>query len=88
MFLDPEGIARQTRREDERPGEQPEWGAVCEKLRDHSDPADTRRWLADIGDSVEKLPEIMLRHRVDDDIISRPAGWIREVASGLKAARP
>jgi serine/threonine-protein kinase HipA len=38
MFLDPEGINRVCRWEDERPGEQPDWGAVCEKRSDVLDP--------------------------------------------------
>jgi hypothetical protein len=32
MFFDPEGINRVSRWEDEHPGSQPEWAAICEKL--------------------------------------------------------
>ena len=88
MFLDPEGIGRVSRWEDERPGDQPEWGAVCESLKDTLNPAETREWLADLSGMVRRLPELMRQCRVEDDIIQRLAGWIDEVARGLDKARP
>jgi len=33
MFLDPEGIGRVSRWDDERPGSQPEWAIICEKFK-------------------------------------------------------
>jgi serine/threonine-protein kinase HipA len=88
MFLDPEGIGRVSRWEDERPGDQPQWAIVCEKLNYILDPVETRTWLANLGECVQRLPETMRSCRVDDDIIQRLTNWIDEVAAGLVEARP
>lgn len=88
MFLDPEGIGRVSRWEDERPGSQPDWGAVCEKLKTFMPPVETRSWLADLSQEIGRLPEVMQKQKVDDDIIQRLSGWIDEVATGLSQARP
>jgi len=87
MFLDPEGIGRVSRWQDERPGDQPQWAIICEKLGNILDTFETRTWLAGLGEDVKRLPETMLDCRVDDDIIQRLAGWIKEVATGLAEAR-
>jgi serine/threonine-protein kinase HipA len=88
MFLDPEGIGRVSRWEDERPGNQPAWAIVCEKLKDALSPLETRSWLADLSEEVKRLPETMRECRVEDDIIQRLTGWISEVAAGLVDSRP
>jgi len=88
MFLDPEGIGRVSRWEDERPGNQPEWAVICEKFKNLMAPIETRTWLADLGESVKRLPEIMLECHVDDEIIQRLTGWIGEVTTGLVKTRP
>ncbi len=88
MFLDPEGIARVGRWDDERPGSQPEWGIICEKFENFMPPGETRNWLADLSKEVLRLPDVMEHEHVDDDIIQRLAGWINEVAAGLADARP
>ncbi len=88
MFLDPVGIGRVNRWEDERPGNQPEWAVICEKLKNLMAPIETRTWLADLGEDVKRLPETMQNCHVDDDIIQRLTGWIDEVAAGLIEARP
>ena len=88
MFLDPEGIGRVSRWEDERPGSQPEWAVICEKLKNLMAATETRTWLADLGEDVKKLPETMQDCHVDDDIIQRLTGWIDEVAAGLVGTRP
>ena len=87
MFLDPEGIGRVSRWQDERPGDQPQWATICEKLENILDPVETRTWLSGLGEDVERLPETMLACHVDDDIIQRLAGWISEVATGLTETR-
>lgn len=87
MFLDPEGISRVTRWEDERPGQQPEWAAICDKLGYALSPDESRAWLASLSDRVAALPEVMRACQVDDDIIERLAEWINEVAKGLKSAK-
>ena len=88
MFLDPEGIGRVSRWEDERPGNQPEWTVISEKLENFMPPMETRTWLADLGEVVKRLPEIMRKCHVDDEIIQRLTGWIEEVAAGLVETRP
>ncbi|MEZ4601044.1 MAG: HipA domain-containing protein [Syntrophotaleaceae bacterium] len=88
MFLDPEGIGRVTRWEDESPGNQPEWGKVCEKLANFLDPGETRVWLAGHGNAVRKLPETMADCGVDSEIIQRLAPWTEAVAKGLEEAKP
>jgi len=88
MFLDPEGIGRVSRWDDERPGSQPEWAIICEKFKDLIPPGETRSWLAGLSKKVVRLPDTMQRQHVDDDIIQRLAGWIDEVAAGLAEARP
>ena len=87
MFLDPEGINRVSRWDDERPGSQPEWGTICEKLDYALDPLTTRIWLASLGKKVGTLPDIMRDCQVDDEIIERLARWIDEVAGGLENAK-
>ena len=87
MFLDPEGIGRVSRWQDERPGDQPQWATICEKLENILDPVETRTWLTGLGEDVERLPETMLACHVDDDIIQRLAGWMSEVAMGLTETR-
>jgi serine/threonine-protein kinase HipA len=88
MFLDPEGIGRVSRWANERPGNQPEWGTICEKFSDLLAPVETRSWLAGLGEKVKRLTETMSQCHVDEDIIQRLAGWIDEVAAGLVAIRP
>ncbi len=88
MFLDPEGIGRVSRWEDEQPGSQPEWAVICEKLKNFVDPMETRNWLAGLGEDVKRLPGTMQDCHVDDVIIQRLTGWIDEVAAGLAAAQP
>ena len=88
MFLDPEGINRVTRWEDERPGSQPEWGRICEKLSYALAPLEDRAWIASLSDKVKALPDVMRGCLVDDEIIERLASWINEVARGLESAKP
>ena len=88
MFLDPEGIGRISRWDDERPGSQPEWGIICEKFENLMPPGETRSWLADLSKEVLRLPDVMYSRHVDDNIIQRLVGWIGEVAAGLAEARP
>jgi len=88
MFLDPEGIGRLSRWEDELPGDQPHWAVVCENIGDILDPVETRTWLADLSEGVRRLPDTMGNCCVDDEIIQGLTGWIGEVAAGLVEARP
>ena len=57
MFLDPEGIGRVSRWEDEEPGRQPDWRAVIEKFEDILPPADAMTVVGRIrGEMVRHLP--------------------------------
>ncbi len=88
MFLDPEGIGRLSRWEDERPGDQPQWGKICEKLSYVMDPGETGKWLFGQANAVKRLPETMQACHVDDDIIQRLSARIEDVARGLKETGP
>lgn len=88
MFLDPEWINRVSRWDDERPGNQPEWGLVCEKLDYVLPPVETRQWVAALSEEVTKLPDAMRDCQVEDEIIERLIKWIQDVAAGLKMAQP
>lgn len=88
MFLDPEGISRVTRWQDERPGSQPEWASICEKLSYALAPLETRAWIASLSDNVKSLPDVMRGCQVDDEVIERLTNWINEVSRGLESAKP
>jgi len=88
MFLDPGWINRVSRWDDERPGSQPEWATICEKLRYALDPLETRTWLFALTEKVKALPDTMRTCQVEDEIIERLEKWINEVAKGLASARP
>ena len=83
MFLDPEGIGRVSRWEDESPGAQPQWKKICEKLAYVLNPEETGTWLLRQVDMIKKLPETMRECHVDDDIIQRLSGRIKDVSSSL-----
>ena len=86
MFLDPAWIGRVSRWDDERPGFQPEWANVCEKLQYALNPAETRAWIVSLSEKIKALPDIMRDCDVDDEIIERLARWINDVADGLQGA--
>jgi len=88
MFLDPGWINRVSRWEDERPGSQPEWATICEKLRYALDPLETRTWFFTLSEKVKALPDTMRTCQVEDEIIERLEKWINEVAKGLASAKP
>jgi len=88
MFLDPEGIGRVSRWENERPGSQPEWGIISEKFEDIIPAAENRKWLASLGKEVSQFPDIMEKQKVDKNIIHRLKDWIDEVAASLSAVKP
>ncbi|PLY03038.1 MAG: phosphatidylinositol kinase [Desulfuromonas sp.] len=87
MFLDPEGINRVSRWEDERPGSQPEWATICEKLGYVLDSAETRAWLFSQSEKIKRLPDVMRDCHVDDEIIERLTGWLQAVAAGLENSK-
>ncbi|PLY01101.1 MAG: hypothetical protein C0623_06035 [Desulfuromonas sp.] len=88
MFLDPEGIGRVTRWEDERPGEQPDWNTICDKLHYALDPEQTKRWLQGYAKDVERLPVTMKECNVDDEVTEKLTKRIEAVANSLNEIRP
>jgi serine/threonine-protein kinase HipA len=82
MYLDPEGIARVCRWDgDAEEGGMPNWTVVIERYREHlNDPVPTFR---DFGSRIERLPDLMRRFSVDDDIIEHQARTIEQHAREL-----
>ncbi|EKD37606.1 MAG: hypothetical protein ACD_75C01071G0005 [uncultured bacterium] len=88
MFLDPEGIPRSSRWEKEQeptPG-RPDWGRVAESLSPHTSPRETRAFLAGHSAAVAKLPDIMRKCRVEEEVIEGVAGRCAEIAADLREA--
>jgi serine/threonine-protein kinase HipA len=83
MFLDPEGIGRVCRWQDEIPGNQPDWRKICRELGLFANQLQAENWLQTVAGQVQRLPETMRSCGVDEDIIGRLQGWILQVAHGL-----
>jgi len=88
MFLDPEGISRVSRWENERPGGQPEWATICENLKDILDPKETREWLAGLSGQVLALPDLMKQCRVEEGVMQMLFRRIKDVANALHETKP
>ena len=88
MFLDPEGIGRVSRWENERPGGQPEWATLCENLKDILDPKETRGWLAGLSSQVLALPDLMQQCRVEEGVMQMLFRRIKDVAKALEETKP
>ena len=88
MFLDPEGIPRASRWDEESPGGQPDWGLIAETIAGKLiDPAELRTWLAAEADGVGRLPETMQTCGVDQEIIRKMTGRIENLAKSLMGIR-
>ena len=88
MFLDPEGIGRVSRWDNERPGGQPEWAIICENLKDILDPKETREWLAGLSSRVLALPDLMQQCRVEEGVMQMLYRRIKDVAKALQETKP
>ena len=88
MFLDPEGIGRVSRWDNERPGGQPEWAIICENLKDILDPKETREWLAGLSSRVLALPDLMQQCRVEEGVMQMLFRRIKDVAKALQETKP
>ena len=88
MFLDPEGIGRVSRWDNERPGGQPEWAIMCENLKDILDPKETREWLAGLSSRVLALPDLMQQCRVEEGVMQMLFRRIKDVAKALQETKP
>ena len=88
MFLDPEGIGRVSRWDNERPGGQPEWAIICENLKDILDPKETREWLAGLSSQVLALPDLMQQCRVEEGVMQMLFRRIKDVAKALQETKP
>lgn len=82
MYLDPEGIARVCRwGGDAEEGGVPNWAVIVARYRDYLD--DPVPALRAFGKEIERLPETMREHGVDDDIIEHQARSIEQHARAL-----
>ena len=88
MFLDPEGIGRVSRWDNERPGGQPERAIICETLTDIVDPKETRQWRAGLSSQVLALPDLMQQCRVEEDVMQMLFRRIKDVAKALQETKP
>lgn len=90
MFLDPEGIPRSSRWDEEiepvvgRPG----WGKLAESLKQFVDPKEMRALLARDAKFVEKLPDTMRECGAEESVIERVAGRCADIAGDLRDAAP
>ncbi len=85
MFLDPEGIPRAARWEQETPMKLPDWGKVAESLSYSGLEAnEVRNHLKLDISRVKSLPDVMQRCGVELDIINRLARRIDDLAVNLR----
>lgn len=85
MFIDPEGMPRAARWEQESSMKLPDWGAVAESVACPGLTAeDIRTHLKRDIARVEALPETMQRSGVESDIIDRLSGRINSLALNLR----
>ena len=89
MFLDPEGIPRMARWDNEVPGRLPEWGLVAEAVAGQLiDKQELRIWIAAEAEKVERLPEMMQVYGIDYEIIEKLARRIDDLAVSLRECTP
>ncbi len=85
MFLDPEGIPRAPRWEEETPMSMPDWGAVAENICCSGLNAEEIRSVLRLDAAkVKMLPENMEKHGVDQIIIDRLTKRITDLALSLE----
>jgi serine/threonine-protein kinase HipA len=85
MFLDPEGIPRAARWDNEAPGAMPDFGDVAAAVAGQViAPADLRAWLAGEAARVRQLPETMRACGVADEIIEKLARRIGDLERSLR----
>ena len=85
MFLDPQGIPRAMRWEQERPMTMPDWSAVAETLscRELTGEDICNLLVRDI-DKLERLPETMAAAGVEHEVIERRTAHINDLVLSLK----
>jgi serine/threonine-protein kinase HipA len=87
MFLDPEGIPRSSRWEQEKATGTPEWGLIAEALNAPGiSNLEFRRWFAGQATEVEGLPDLMESCGVESDIIEKLNRRINNLARTLREA--
>ncbi|MCK5913809.1 MAG: HipA domain-containing protein, partial [Desulfuromusa sp.] len=85
MFLDPEGIPRVSRWNNETPGAMPDFGQVIEAVAGQViAPAELRAWLGEEAVKVQQLPGTMKACGVDDEIIEKMAQKIADLERSLR----
>ena len=87
MFLDPEGIPRSSRWEQEKVTGTPEWGLIAEALNAPGiSTLEFRKWFAGQATEVEGLPDLMESCGVEPDIIEKLNRRINNLARTLREA--
>ena len=85
MFLDPEGIPRAARWEEETPMSLPDWGTIAENISCSGLNADEIRAILELDVAkVRMLPENMEKHGVDQIIIERLTKRIADLVLSLE----
>ncbi len=85
MFLDPEGIPRSSRWEQEKAAGTPEWGLIAETLNvPRISSQEFRQWFADQAKKVEGLPDLMEKCGVESDITQKLNMRINNLARTLR----
>jgi serine/threonine-protein kinase HipA len=85
MFLDPEGVARATRWQFERPGEPVDWERATATLSDMAK-QDLAGTLREVAAGVADLPRILEECGVDPEVRDRCLPRIEVVLEGLGGA--
>ncbi len=89
MFLDPEGIPRNSRWDNKLEATigRPDWDAIIVSLAEYADVEVLRSTLRRDADAIARLPETMLTCGVEDAVIERLTQRCDEIAADLRAVR-
>ncbi len=89
MFLDPEGIPRMARWDNETPGVMPDFEQIVASVAERViTPAELRTWLAKEAVRAQQLPETMRACGVDNEIVEKMTRRISELEKGLREVGP
>ena len=84
MILDPQGIARLSRWENEESQGRPEWGKVLQFISTLGcDMQKAKQALQQLHIKISQLPKIMKKHAVDNDLITQLQPRLENVANEL-----
>ncbi len=87
MFLDPEGIPRSSRWDQEKVTGNPEWGLIAETLNAPGISAqELKKWFTGQATKVERLPDLMENCGVEHDIIEKLNMRVNHLTQTLRDA--